>query len=55
MKTLLAVLICVFFIPFSVNAQAEVFPLATGSEWIYEAKVKWTSETVAPLQKLNAL
>jgi len=44
MKTLLTILICIFFIPFSADAQTEVFPLATGSEWIYEAKVKWTSE-----------
>lgn len=44
MRLLLAVLFCSFFASLPALAQTDFFPLATGSEWIYEAKVKWATD-----------
>lgn len=42
MKTFLVTLFCFLAITLSGAVPADPFPLATGSAWFYEAKVKWT-------------
>lgn len=42
-KTFLATLFCFLSIA-ATAASADPFPLATGSAWVYETKVKWTAD-----------